>query len=63
MSRSASVFAFLRILAVSSALIPNSMVLPRDFDIFCPSVPSSRGTSDSSASGLRNTGWSGSTLP
>ena len=63
MRRSASVFAFLRIFAVSSAVIRSSIVLPRDFDIFWPSVPSSSGTSERRASGRGNTGRSGVARP
>ena len=57
MWRSASVFAPRISRAVSSALAASAMALPRLLLILVPSVPSSSGAADSSASGTGNTGW------
>ncbi len=56
MCRSASVFAPRMSRAVSCALAESAMALPRLLLIFSPSVPSSSGAADSSASGTGNTG-------
>ena len=55
MRRIESVFAPLISAAVSSAVARSSIALPRLLLIFVPSVPSSSGASDSSASGTGNT--------
>ncbi len=63
MCRSESVTARLSSFAVSSAVMPSSMVLPLDFDIFVPSRPSTMPDLLNSASGAGKTGRDSSTRP
>jgi hypothetical protein len=56
MYRSASVLAPRMSRAVSSAVAASAIALPRLLLILVPSVPSSSGAADSSASGTGNTG-------
>ena len=63
MWRSESVTARLMILAVSSAVIRNSMVLPLDLLILVPSMPRISDPELSSASACGKIGRAGSTRP